>query len=228
MPRILMMLLLAVGVAVAQAPTSTQSDRGSKQPGLPNDLQLRASLKTKLDTKKVKVGDKVKLAVLEEVRGSDGEVILPKGTELRGKVTLAVPFQSATAPARLSLVVETAQLKGGPETMRAFVSGGVEMAVVETVDAKRKTSDSAAGPQSVKCGTNAYNCNPKDVGQWDSGPDVGGATPVEERTTWIPAEKQGVNVQLSPAPGVVSELVSSKGDFSLREETRLKLRTFVP
>jgi hypothetical protein len=227
MPKILGVLLLALGVAAAQQPTSTQSVGGSKQPALPNNLQLRAALKTKLDSKKAKVGDKVKLAVLEEVRGSDNEVLLPKGTELRGRVTLAVPFKSVTAPARLSLVVDTAQLKSGPATMSAFVSGGVEMAIVEIVDAKRKTSDSAAGPQSVKCGVGAYNCNPKDVGQWDNGPDVSGA-PVEETTTWTPAEKMGVDVRLSPDSGIVSELVSSKGDISLREETRLKLRNFVP
>jgi hypothetical protein len=112
--------------------------------------------------------------------------------------------------------------------MSAFISGGVEVAVAETRDAKRKASDSPAGPQSVKCGTGSYGCNPKDVGQWDNGPDVGGATPIEENTTWVPAEKQGVNVRLSPDPGIVSELVSSKGDISLREETRLKLRNFIP
>ena len=230
MPKILkmlMMLLLAAGVAVAQQPASTQSGRGAKPPGLPNNLQLRASLKTKLDSKKAKVGDKVKLLVLEEVRGSDNEVLLPRGTELRGKVTLAVPFQSVTAPARLSLVVETAQLKGRPEAMSAFISGGVEMAVVEETDAKRKASGSAAGPGSVKCGSASFSCNPNDVGQWNNGPDVGGA-PMEETITWIPAEKQGVNVQLSPSPGIVSELVSAKGDISLREETRLRLRNFVP
>jgi len=228
MPRILMMLLLALGVAAAQQPAGTQSGRGSKQPAVPNNLQLRASLKTKLDSKKAKVGDKVKLVVLEEVRGSDNEVILPKGTELRGRVTLAAPFKSASAPARLSLVVETAQLKSGPEKMSAFISGGVELAVVETVDAKRKTSDSAAGPGSVKCGSASFNCNPYDVGQWNGGPDVGGATPVDENTTWVPSEDLGVNVQLSPNPGIVSELVSSKGDFTLREETRLRLRNFIP
>ncbi len=227
MPKILMMLLLAVGVAAAQQPASPQSGRGSKQPGLPNNLQLRASLKTKLDSKKAQAGDKVKLLVLEEIRGSDNEVLLPKGTELRGRVTLAVPFQSAKAPARLSLVVETAQVKGRPEAMSAFISGGVEMAMVEESDAKRKASGSAAGPGSVKCGSASYGCNPKDVGQWNNGPDVGGA-PVEETITWVPAEKQGVNVQLSPDPGVVSELVSTKGDISLREETRLRLRNFVP
>lgn len=221
------MLLLALGVATAQQPTTTQSGRSSSPNSLPNNLQLRAALKTKLDSRKAKVGDKVKLVVLEEVRGGDDEVLLRKGTELRGRVTLAVPFQSATAPARLSLVVETAQGKGGPATLSAFISGGVELAVVEIADAKRKTSDSV-GPQSVRCGSASYSCNKNDVGKWDSGPDVGGATPVEEVTTWVPAEKQGVNVQLSPDPGIVSELVSSKGDISLREETRLKLRNFIP
>ncbi len=227
MPRILVLLLLALGVAAAQQPATTQSGRGSDPNALPNNLQLRASLKTKLDSKKAKVGDKVKLVVLEQVRGSDNEVLLRKGTELRGRVTLAVPFQSATAPARLSLVVETAQVKSGPATLSAFISGGVELAVVEETDAKRKTSGPAAGPQSVKCGSASYGCNPKDVGQWDNGPDVGGA-PMEEKTTWVPSEKQGVNVQLSPDAGIVSELVSTKGDFALREETRLKLRNFIP
>ena len=227
MPKILMMLLLALGVAAAQQPASPQSGGSSKQPALPNNLQLRASLKTKLDSKKAKAGDKVKLAVVEEVRGSDGEVILAKGTELRGRVTLAVPFKSATAPARLSLVVETAQLKGRPEAMSAFISGGVELAVVGESDAKRKTSGSATGPGSVKCGSASYSCNPNDMGQWNNGPDVGGA-PMEETITWVPAEKQGVNVQLSPDPGIVSELVSTKGEISLREETRLRLRNFVP
>lgn len=226
MPKILLVLLMALGAAAAQELTP-RSDRGSGQNSLPNNLQLRASLKTKLDSKKAKVGDKVKLVVLEEVRGGDNEVLLRKGTELRGRVTLAVPFRSATAPARLSLVVETAQGKGGPATLRAFISGGVELAVVETVDAKRKTSD-AAGPQSVKCGSASYSCNKNDMGQWNGGPDVPGATPVEESTTWVPAEKQGVNVQLSSDAAIVSELVCSKGDISLREETRLRLRNFVP
>lgn len=226
MPRILGMLLLALGIAVAQQPAAAQS-RGSDPNSLPNNLQFRAILKTKLDSKKAKVGDKVKLVVLEEVRGRDNEVLLRKGTELQGRVTLAVPFQSATAPARLSLVVETAKVKSGPASMSAFISGGVELAVVETVDAKRKTSD-AAGPQSVRCSSASSGCNPKDVGQWNGGPEVGGATPVEEQTTWVPAEKQGVNVQLSPDAAIVSELVSTRGDITLREETRLKLRNFIP
>lgn len=226
MPKILLVLLMALGAASAQQ-LATRPDRGSGQNSLPNNLQLRASLKTKLDSKKAKVGDKVKLVVLEEVRGGDNEVLLRKGTELRGRVTLAVPFRSATSPARLSLVVETAQEKGRPATLSAFISGGVELAVVETGDAKRKTSG-AAGPESVKCGSASYSCSKNDMGQWNGGPDVPGATPVEESTTWVPAEKQGVNVQLSPDAAIVSELVCSKGDISLREETRLRLRNFVP
>lgn len=227
MPRILAILLLALGVATAQQLSTKPSGRGSDPHALPNNLQLRASLKTKLESKKAKVGDKVKLAVLEDVKGNDGELLLPKGTELRGRVTLAVPFQSVTTPARLSLVVETAQLKSGPAPMSAFISGGLELAVVEEVDAKRKTS-AAAGPGSVKCSSASYGCNPNDPGQWNGGPDVGGATPVEENTTWVPAEKQGVTVQLSTDPAVVSEMVSSKGDITLREQTRLKLRNFIP
>ena len=225
MLKVLVMALLALGSAAAQPLASPQSGRSASSPVIPNNLQLRAALKTKLESKKAKVGDKVKLKVLEEVRGSDGEVILPKGTELRGRVTLAVPFRSSSAPARISLVVESAQLKNGPETMSAFIAGGVELAEVEEADAKRKSTP-AAGPGSVKCGSASFGCNPHDVGQWGNGPDVGGA-PVEENVTWVPAEKAGVDVRLSPDPGVVSELTSAKGDFTLREDSRLKLRNFL-
>ena len=80
---------LALPVSVMQAKTGkeSQSPRAASA-GLPEGATINAELRSSLDAKKAKEGDKVEAYTTEAVKFG-GEVILPRGAKLLGRVTQA-------------------------------------------------------------------------------------------------------------------------------------------
>lgn len=58
---------------------------------VPEGAQARLALQTQLSSKLSEVGDQVTATLYEPVRGEDGRVALPRGTEFIGRVTQVQP-----------------------------------------------------------------------------------------------------------------------------------------
>ncbi len=78
---------------------------------LPAGTELRASLQTAASSRTSQIGDLVVAELLESV-SSAGRVVLPRGSELRGRVTAAVPSGRVKGRARLAFVFDEVELRG--------------------------------------------------------------------------------------------------------------------
>lgn len=116
----------------AEAPEHTRPDTGPVRPDtapsrparpthpaaparvivtLPAGTELRAALQMTASSRTSHVGDLV-LAELLEAVSHDGHVVLPRGSELRGRVTAAVPSGRVKGRARLALVFDEVDVRG--------------------------------------------------------------------------------------------------------------------
>src|SRR5215813_9711826 len=91
----------------AQAPNNQQStnnrqstndwqstnDQMDNQIAVAEGAQARLALQTQLSSKLSEVGDEVTATLYEAVRGADGRVVIPRGTEFTGRVRQVQPAQ---------------------------------------------------------------------------------------------------------------------------------------
>ncbi len=125
---IIAVLVMAVSVGAQQTPPAqaagaTAAPAASQAPAadVPDGTLALVELKSKLDTKKVRLGDPVKLEVTQDAKSPDGKVVLPKGTKLSGKVTEVDPSTKESPDAKLSFVVTSAEVKGKPLAMTGYM-----------------------------------------------------------------------------------------------------------
>jgi hypothetical protein len=90
---------------------------------LPNGLRIPAILKSSLSSQKSKVGDAVRLEVVADVHDKNGAVIIPRHSELNGRVTYVVQHEKNKQPAMLSFFVERVKLRNGWAALDAPVFG---------------------------------------------------------------------------------------------------------
>jgi len=106
------LLVLGTGLALAQAPSSALA-AGSK---------VNAQLKSKLDTRHAKVGDKVTAVTTSDVK-ENGVKVLPKGSTLTGHVTEVTRAESSKSPSRIGVLFDRAVTKQGQTIpMRAGIA----------------------------------------------------------------------------------------------------------
>jgi hypothetical protein len=89
---------------------SENSDDPEKDVLLESGTSLDAKLISSLDVKKTKVGDEVVLKTTESIR-QNGEVIVPKGTKLIGRITEVQQKTKENKTSKLSMVFERLQNK---------------------------------------------------------------------------------------------------------------------
>ena len=119
--RIALMVLLCSTLALGQMAASGNA--------LPDQTKVRAEMKKDAESKKAKVGDEVRLEVVDDVKVADGAVLIPKKSKLTGKVTAAQPFDKKSGqPAVLAILVTSAETPSGPVAMNAIVAGNFEPA----------------------------------------------------------------------------------------------------
>ncbi len=117
------LLMMAVsGIIVAQkapdrktsgstdAGNSTSATRQGRQVDLQSNTQLAAQLQSALDTRHAKVGDRVILKTTEAIK-QNGQVVIPKGAQLIGRVTDIQKQTESTGESHLSLLFD--QLRSG-------------------------------------------------------------------------------------------------------------------
>jgi hypothetical protein len=83
--------------------------------GLNSGTAMQAELTKPIDAKKVKSGDEVTAKLTQDVKSSDGTVVMHKGSKLVGHVTEAQAKSKGNAESKLGIVFDKAVLKGGQE-----------------------------------------------------------------------------------------------------------------
>ena len=95
----------------AAAGSDTAVSRQGRQVNLQSNTQMAAQLENSLDARHAKVGDRVALKTTQAVK-QNGEVIVPKGARLLGRVTEVQQRTKANGESRIGVVFDRLQ-KGG-------------------------------------------------------------------------------------------------------------------
>jgi len=77
---------------------------------VPDGTLIRAKVKGKYDTRSVKVGDPIILAVAQEVKDANGKILIPLNAKLVGHIVVAQPYEANRSEAQLSWVVDYAEV----------------------------------------------------------------------------------------------------------------------
>ena len=112
--KALFVIMTLVAISWAQQPASTM-------PAIPDGVIVKVEAKQAVETQKAKVGDPMKIEVLEDgkdkdgkiVRGPDGKPAVPRKTKLLARVTSIKAATKESKDARLSLVVTSATFPDG-------------------------------------------------------------------------------------------------------------------
>jgi hypothetical protein len=203
---------------------------------------IDAELTSSLDSKKVKPGDTVKARAASNLKSADGRTILPKGTNIIGRVTQASARSAGQPESSLSLVFDKAILKNGPEIT---LNAGVQ-AVGAPPSSAFHTNQPATAERPVGAATGPGNGGPVNRGNGGMGgassapaagrtddPYPGGVNPPDAgnaNTGQWDANTRGVvglhSLSLNPAGDGKGSVITSTGkNVRLDSGTRLLLVT---
>lgn len=110
MPAVLLALALLQSSTAAPSSSAASSQAG---------VSIYAELK-KAVSSNTKPGHDVQLVVVDDVQGTNGSVLIPKGAKLTGKITVARK-RKKDEPAALSFVVNKAEWKDGSLPLNADI-----------------------------------------------------------------------------------------------------------
>jgi hypothetical protein len=154
-----MVILCYAGVSVS--PTVAQEARSEQTEAiLAGGTAILAELSSGLDSKKVKPGDKVTAHTTEPLKSADSRTIMPRGTKLEGRVTMAAARSKGESLSTLGIQFDKAELKDGTE---------ISLNVVIQAMAPRQSS----GP--VSAGDD--DSSPRAIGTNQTSPMGGGHAP---------------------------------------------------
>jgi hypothetical protein len=102
---------LAVAQDVASASARSEQTEAILAPG----TAILAELNSGLDSKKAKPGDKVMARTTEALKSTDSRTIMPRGTKLEGRVTMAAARSKGESLSTLGIQFDKAELKDGTE-----------------------------------------------------------------------------------------------------------------
>jgi len=126
---LLAMMMFSLGV-VAQS--QAEGGRVVVAEGAP----ARLSLQTQLSSKLSEVGDEVRAVLQEAVRGDDGRIAIPRGTEFTGRVTQVQSARRPQKQATMTIVFDTMRLSYGTERVATVVTAIDDFANDEKLKSK--------------------------------------------------------------------------------------------
>ena len=145
--------LLIAAMAMVSAPVLAQD-----QPVniiVAQGVTAKLSLQTQLSSKLNEVGDQVTGVLYEAVRGSDGRVAIPKGTEFFGRVTQVQAAKRPQKEATMTIVFETMRMSYGTEKIATVVTAIDDYANDEKMKAKDDEGKVGGGKSGSRTARNA-------------------------------------------------------------------------
>lgn len=118
---ILAFLTIATILVFAQQPAAPAPAVQKAAVDVPDATVILVELKSKLDTKKARVGDLVTLEALEDGKSPDGKVVIPKKSRLTGKISEANASTKESPDAKLSFLITAADVKGKVLSMTGYM-----------------------------------------------------------------------------------------------------------
>ena len=117
--------------------------------------QARLSLQTQLSSKLSEVGDQVTAVLYEPVRGQDGRVAIPRGTEFFGRITQVQPARRPQKEATMTVVFDTMRLPYGTEKIATVVVAIDDFGNDEKLKAKNDEGKVGGGRSGSRTARNA-------------------------------------------------------------------------
>ena len=237
---------LVVGIATAQASAARPSTSPPSQPPAPAAASTTAqpariaagsiipvSLTRSVDAKKAKTGEEVIAKVTVDMKASSGEVVLPKDTEVVGRVTGVQPRNKEQKESAIAIAFDRAVMKNGSEMQ-------MPMSIQAIIGPQSNQNSGNGSPTEVpNAGTSGYPSTSRAGGMAGSAqspapsaPNAGSNMPRDTQTGTnahppITAQTEGVvgisDVKLTtPAPANQGSLISSeKNNVKLESGTML-------
>jgi len=109
------------------AATTAQTVPASPAGALPDRTVIPVVLRTSIDARDAKVGKRIELATTDDVRDASGKIAVPKQAKLSGRVTEVVQWTKDHPESKVSIVVESAEWKGGSAPLHAFIAGDLKV-----------------------------------------------------------------------------------------------------
>lgn len=201
--KLLFACLYLAPLALAQA---AQPKPQPSHPLVSDGTRISVELKTTINAKKAKAGDPVKLEVTQDVRGADGQILIPSGAKLFGKVSVAVAITKQQPESQLSIVVERAEWKKGSADLNGFIVGGLsgvgrtDIVAVYVGGSQGSIAEGPAPPPSVYSRLPGEEADPR------------------------PPALSDVELKVADDPSIGSVLVSKKKDVVLESGTTFVIR----
>ena len=172
--------------------------------------QARVSLQTQLSSKLSDVGDQVTAVLYEPLRGEDGRVAIPRGTEFIGRVTQVQAARRPQKEATMTIVFDTMRLSYGTERIATVVIAIDDFGNDEKLKAKNDEGKVGGGHSGSRTARNA-----------GTGAGLGGLGGII-----IAAAGGGIGgVAGAAGAGAVGGVLLSKGnDIKLQPGTVLRIR----
>jgi len=198
------LLFLAVGLVSLGAYCQNQAP--STAATVPDRTVIPAVLRTSIDAKDGKVGKEIELLVSDDVRDESGKVLIPKQAKLIGHVTEAVPWTKNSPESKISIVVERAEWKGHSVALRSFIAGDLKV-YTALAHPDPGAGEVAAAVEVVPPGERPSGPLPPNTGL---------------------ARDKSVNLQMSTARELVTEVVSQVHTVRIEQGSTFSLRQMAP
>jgi hypothetical protein len=78
------------------------------------------------DSKHSKPGDKIEMEVMQDVKNSSGEILIPRHAKMIGAFTMVQPKDKQTKESKISAQFDMAEWKGGSIKLKGLIGGQVQ------------------------------------------------------------------------------------------------------
>ena len=112
--------IVAVCALVALLPVLSYS-QAAREATVEPETKAKVVLQTRLSSKLSEVGDHVSV-VLDEPIYVDGQLVIPRGTELHGRVTQVAPARRGQKAATISIAIERLAMPWGEEPVSVIIT----------------------------------------------------------------------------------------------------------
>jgi hypothetical protein len=160
MKKLLSIAFLAIAMMAANLVADAQQTEEKPETN-PNNVLVaqgataKLSLQSRLSSKISEVGDEVIAVLYEPVRGGDGRVAIPRGTEFIGRVTQVQAAKRPQKQATMTITFETMRMSYGTEKIATIVTAIDDYANDSKMRAKDDEGKVGAGRSGERTARNA-------------------------------------------------------------------------